>query len=65
MLLIKGPNKYTTTEEKYQKIVDVSSNIELYYPSVESESKSYRNIKNILAHAKNSYTINNELFEQL
>ena len=60
VLSIKGPDKYATIDEKYNKIVEMSTNIELYCPEIGSNSKSYRNIKNIFANATNAYMMNKE-----
>ena len=43
----------------------MSTNIELYYPEIDSNLKSYRNIKNILEHATNAYIMNKELCQQI
>ena len=65
MFSIKCPNKYATIDEKYNEIVKITTNIELYCPEIESNLKCYRNIKNILAHKTNTYMINKELCKQV
>ena len=65
VLSIKDPDKYATIDEKYNNIVKMSTNIELYCPEIDSNLKSYRNIKNILAHATNAYMMNKELCQDI
>ena len=65
VLSIKGPDKYATIDEKYDKIVKMSTNIELYCPEIDSNLKRYRNIKNILAHATNAYMTNKDLCQEI
>ena len=65
MWSIKGPDKYATIDEKYNNIVKVSTNIELYCPEIDSNLKFYRDVKNILARATNTYMMNKELCQEI
>ena len=59
---IKGPGEYVKIDEKYNEIIKISTNFELYCPEIESNLKSY---KNILAHATNAYIINKHLYKEI
>ena len=65
MLKIKGPGEYKTNVERHNKIVKMLTNFELYCPDIDSDSRSYRNVKKILDHATNAYDINKELCQQI
>ena len=65
VLKIKVPGEYTIPVERHNKIVNMLTNFELYCPDIDSDSRSYRNVKKILDHATKAYDINKELCQQI
>ena len=59
------PNKWDKDNEKYHAIINVSSNMESFFPCVDSNTDCWDNIHAVICHATHAYSGINEEAKQL
>ena len=59
------PNKWDDDNDKYHAMINVSSNMESFFPCVELNTDSWGNIHAVICHATHAYTRINEEKKQL
>ena len=62
---IELPNKWDKDNEKYHAIINVSSNMESFFPCVDSNTDCWDNIHAVIYHATHAYSRINEEAKQL
>ena len=56
-LTVELADKYGTIEEKYSAIIQISANIDSYFPINEINSQAQNNIRAIISHATHAYEV--------
>ena len=54
--ILELPDKFEEGDDKYDKMIELSSNMESYFPSVEPRSASWNNVKALICHATHAYS---------
>ena len=65
VLAIDLPDKFKGCDERCNKMIEVLSKMEYYFPFVQSNTDSWNNIHVILCHATHAYTTLKDESEQL
>ena len=62
---IKLPNRFKGIDDKCDKMIEVTSRMEFYFPDVQSNTDSWTNLHAVLCHATHAYTFLRNESEQL
>ena len=62
-LTVELPDKYRTIEEKHNAIIQISANIDSYFPIHEINSQVQSNIRTIISHATHAYGVLNKEYK--
>ena len=65
VLAIELPDRFKGCDDKCDKMIEVTSKTEFYFPDVQSNTDSWNNIHAILCHATHAYTSLKKESEQL
>ena len=65
VLAIELPDRFKGCDDRCDKMIEVTSKMEFYFPCVQSNTDSWNNIHAILCHATHAYTTLKKESEEL